>query len=84
MSSVASSFSLSALFSAIFSVITFRVIFNVVTPIFAIITDIVLQGNLYESRGRTRDVGANISNVDITNIEHLEVTHFFYPFTSLT
>ena len=47
-----------------------------ITQIFAIILTIVLQGNLYESRGRARDAGANISNVDITNIEHLEVTLF--------
>merc|ERR1719458_2094615 len=39
---------------------------------------LIIQGNLYESRGRARDVGANISNVDITNIEHLEVKRFAF------
>ena len=68
-------------FSVIITIVMFSVIIiivvilGVITLIFAVIIAIVLQGNLYESRGRARDVGANISNVDITNIEHLEVIH---------
>ena len=34
---------------------------------------LVVQPNLYESRGKAREAGANITSVDITNIKQLEV-----------
>jgi len=39
---------------------------------------LVIQGNLYEARGRSREMGANITNVDITNIDKLEVKRFAF------
>lgn len=39
---------------------------------------LVVQPNLYESRGKAREAGANITSVDITNIKQLEVKRFAF------